>query len=586
MNFDSNERFKLKTVNGKPNTLRFEYQISENMSEDFFSLRKRGRKGQVESISAVVGANGSGKTSVASALYNLGVKREEDHRNSYVVAVYKSKNKYVCVHGGHWLLDIDGLPDKVRLSWREYKIENLKDLPFRFVYYSPFVTTEQVLESVGDNFIDISTGNILREIEENESRGERSVFEYYSDVDHLKFMRLIRAKDDLKINLPEGFEFRLPVDVDVFADSSEFIFDDGNRQRNGPLLYMDAAYLLSQCWYLPYRVFGYFVHQLMDSFPINDVPLAHSIVTLGKACKKLYDLQQPSQLSDEDCQKGFDIIKESVAGANFSAWSKINKESLEEFFSTLREYYERYASDRKIALQGAIKNDIITFSSFEEQEFSMLTKLILAHSKIGCRHNLIQIKYAKMSSGEMAYMTLFARLFAIFSSQNSTQSKNAVRDMLIFLDEAETTLHPAWQRTLVLYLIWFVENFAKGWRVQLVFATHSPLLLSDVPNNNVVYLHEDTDRKPITATEFSDEVKTFGANIFDLYAEKFTLKEGTIGAFATLQINKALKEVGDVVSRRQEAPLSKDSARILNLVGERAIIQYIQDLKESGLICT
>ena len=50
----------------------------------------------------------------------------------------------------------------------------------------------------------------------------------------------------------------------------------------------------------------------------------------------------------------------------------------------------------------------------------------------------------KMSSGEMAFLSMFARLYRFVWDKTNLED-----EVMIFLDEAETTLHPEWQRRLV-----------------------------------------------------------------------------------------------------------------------------------------
>ena len=171
------------------------------------------------------------------------------------------------------------------------------------------------------------------------------------------------------------------------------------------------------------------------------------------------------------------------------------------------------------------------------------------------------------------------------------------RPIVLFLDEAETTLHPEWQRRLVSYLIRFLNVFIPERRYQLIFASHSPTLLSDIPKGNCVFLQEDRENnqngKPLNkSVSFHGKEgecgNTFGANIYDLYHNAFFLEHGAIGEFAEAKIHEALQKVGEVTLSGEKdgnnSKLDENIDMLMNLVGDRIVHRYFQRLKEFGLI--
>lgn len=126
-------------------------------------------------------------------------------------------------------------------------------------------------------------------------------------------------------------------------------------------------------------------------------------------------------------------------------------------------------------------------------------------------------------------------------------------NVVVFFDEAETSLHPEWQRRFLHNTLCFLQRFGEGYNVQVVLATHSPILLSDIPKGNVHFLlGNDTDREAQRAS-LQELKNTFAANIYDLYQMSFFLKNGPIGEFAKGKL-ESLKEHPD--------------DRIVNLVGD------------------
>ena len=198
----------------------------------------------------------------------------------------------------------------------------------------------------------------------------------------------------------------------------------------------------------------------------------------------------------------------------------------------------------------------------------------------------------KMSSGEMAFLSMFARMYRFVGKKTKPGD-----EVMIFLDEAETTLHPEWQRKLVAYFIRFFEVFIPYRHYQLVFASHSPTLLSDIPVGNCCFLERiEQDVNGIRKVyaqrhdfEGTEECQnTFGANCYDLFRSAFIMKKGAIGEFSSWVIGNLLKSVAKRrlradVTNKNGTPKS-DIELISELIGDRVLVRYFQVLKDQGLI--
>lgn len=106
--------------------------------------------------------------------------------------------------------------------------------------------------------------------------------------------------------------------------------------------------------------------------------------------------------------------------------------------------------------------------------------------------------------------------------------------MSVIFEEVELYFHPEFQRTLINYLLEQMKHAGlkniKG--IHLIFVTHSPFILTDMLDNNVIYLSKDGKQKP--------NKRTFAANIYDLLDNHFFLEE-TIGDVALKQIDDIVK---------------------------------------------
>lgn len=123
-----------------------------------------------------------------------------------------------------------------------------------------------------------------------------------------------------------------------------------------------------------------------------------------------------------------------------------------------------------------------------------------------------------------------------------------------YIDEPEAFLHPEWCRTFIFdymraykgvrdYLVsksgYATNNtFNPNKRFTLVFATHSPFLLSDLTNDYIIYL-EKNDRQ---VYEVKAEKECFAGNIGQMYNTNFFMKN-TIGEFAKQKLLKIINTI-------------------------------------------
>lgn len=184
-----------------------------------------------------------------------------------------------------------------------------------------------------------------------------------------------------------------------------------------------------------------------------------------------------------------------------------------------------------------------------------------------------------LSSGEENMLRLFSNLYHVFdrsysggkgviynneSHSDDDTEKTPCDTVLLFMDEADLTLHPEWQRRLILILAAFLPQLYPPDCVkdmQVILSTHSPLLLGDIPSENISYLPSKKNRSKDWADPSG--LETFGENIHTILKESFFLENGTVGAFASKKINGLAKRLDEI---RKQA--SGNEALSSTLVGE------------------
>ena len=141
------------------------------------------------------------------------------------------------------------------------------------------------------------------------------------------------------------------------------------------------------------------------------------------------------------------------------------------------------------------------------------------------------IPLARLSSGERQYLYTFSTFIYHTLNLLSINSDKRVRfcRLNLVMDEVEICFHPEYQRRFISEMIGYIERLGlnKNMSFNILIATHSPFILSDVLKGNILYLDDGKNANII------DKFKNpFCANICDLLYQSFFLKEGFIGEYS------------------------------------------------------
>ncbi|MDR6943706.1 AAA family ATPase [Mucilaginibacter pocheonensis] len=111
----------------------------------------------------------------------------------------------------------------------------------------------------------------------------------------------------------------------------------------------------------------------------------------------------------------------------------------------------------------------------------------------------------------------------------------------VILDEIELYYHPQYQKQFVKFLLENIKkiNLKSIDGINILFSTHSPFILSDIPGVNVLRLESG---KP---ARFHQK-QTFGANIHDMLSDSFFMGDSLIGQFAEEKINECISYINEI----------------------------------------
>jgi predicted ATPase len=171
--------------------------------------------------------------------------------------------------------------------------------------------------------------------------------------------------------------------------------------------------------------------------------------------------------------------------------------------------------------------------------------------------------FEDLSSGEQQKIhtinSIIYHLNNLYSVHLSKSEEERIKyhNLNIILDEIELYYHPDLQRKFIYDLIETIKShkhlvtaeYIKG--MNFIFSTHSPFILSDIPEQNILKLnyqkssYSDDDNK--YSVPLNTKRQTFGANIHDLLANSFFLHESYKGEFAQNYFHDLINAIKNLV---------------------------------------
>lgn len=191
------------------------------------------------------------------------------------------------------------------------------------------------------------------------------------------------------------------------------------------------------------------------------------------------------------------------------------------------------------------------------------------------KEKMAPILFQQMSSGERQFIYTMSTFVYHIKNILSVQEEDRVkyRNVNLILDEVELCFHPEYQRRFIDDLIQTIKRLELNVECSfnIIIATHSPFVLSDIPISNILHL-----KNGIAQTDKKEFKNPFGANINDILYQSFFLDNGFIGEYARKKIletidllNKPLKSILDKKNNIKELisfigePLLQNELRLL-----------------------
>lgn len=162
----------------------------------------------------------------------------------------------------------------------------------------------------------------------------------------------------------------------------------------------------------------------------------------------------------------------------------------------------------------------------------------------------ISIGNLLFSSGERAFQNLMSwmALGAELSETACIGEHVPQKNILLCMDEIDLYCHPAWQRDFIDNMLRIMRQAYREYHIQVILTTHSPLCLSDVPRENIIYLKNEGGKSVVDKGEHR---QTFACNLYELLDDAFYLGHQTMGLFAKDYVDRLIRDIDTMESSKE-----------------------------------
>lgn len=239
-----------------------------------------------------------------------------------------------------------------------------------------------------------------------------------------------------------------------------------------------------------------------------------------------------------------EIVKELGKNEVKDETRKIRKEYVESIISIVKVFRKfRYVSTK---IEDDSEYILLKYSKMNRNLFKelneKLTNYVISKERLNKSYKyplIVDTPNYHMSTGEGNLIEIFSQLYT-YQHMHEESSEN----IILLVDELESGMHLEWSRRLIQILIdnlsEILEDEGKGRKIQLIFTTHSPYMLSDIKPGNVIMIEKNQE------TGYSEGKvlqNTFAKNIQEIMKEN--LIDNIYGDFALAKINSMIERLNE-----------------------------------------
>lgn len=528
-NFSSEFRFKFDAK---------QLFIEENPGHisNFYNLSDKDPK--INSVTAIVGENGAGKTFL---LNNLRVAITSGYSNyisdnDFLIA-YELNDQYFIFSGSPF--KIVGSEKFVRASKSKFLSDKNK---LKVIFYSSAFTSAPESSEEIEGSINLSTNFLVynsakQQFENHHSENLPNQIHYYqinefekqvafladnptflTDLNY-KCKYIEMALHENKLNdFDQAILKKIPTPISTFL--SEMLKYVEIQDRNARDLDNFRWSLIKSYWFLFLRYLNSFQNFLPadPKLPSLDCPNISPVDFLKRYMVAAINAIFPNTVT---------LPNNSIVNSGFAKDVIEKIEALTQLLDAIKNLEPKSYGTRAVLFP--IESDI----SFLSNIYKLYSKSIpltgfYATFKFG----------PPMSSGMQSYLTIHSRFFDVVAKLKKFKKNDMPENLIILMDEGELYFHPQWQQKYLFNLInfykkLFSDKVASVKNIQVILATNTPLVLTDILRDDTIFL----SRGEVVKCDFS---QPFGASLNDLFSDSFFIDNGLVGDFAKNKIDEIL----------------------------------------------
>lgn len=153
--------------------------------------------------------------------------------------------------------------------------------------------------------------------------------------------------------------------------------------------------------------------------------------------------------------------------------------------------------------------------------------------------NVVSLKIEGISDGQLSLIDLMSNIGATLDKMG--KYREIEDNVLLIFDEPGQYFHPEWLRLLFKQIIQYLEVKYAKYRFSILVATHSPLLISDIPGEYITKVYSENDGTLRTQRGTSG----YGDNIYNILKDSFFLN-ASIGEFARDKIESLFRKISQI----------------------------------------
>jgi len=486
-------------------------------------------------ISAIVGENASGKSSILEALRQI-IEKERDYIE-YLMLFRDNTGKlfYNCFFGYDGICSVDPFRrpknKKVAITSDGFEIERRKIDNGKTIFFSQILDLSiYPLDHDKPLGIDISSNWLsyedMQNIPDNSSYKNLAYHKHCESLRQIEFCLEAANDETLK-------KIKSPTKMEINFVSSNY--DTNYYNTNLNLREYDAIIIdrIEKEVYLDItdkeRCFLYFLSDVIrciyKNFEINGNQLKKT-VTIGISEEEM------RTLPIKDAVRNF-LLKQDLFDGSHTV--------------KLIESVEKSINKGSDHSNSQWTTNISKETTELLQQYDSFRSSLQMFSDFSFPHGFMSFDWQNMSTGEKAFLNLYSRFYYAKKLMLNNLQLNSSRDnglpdtLYILIDEGEIGFHLQWQKEYIHNLINNIPPIIylkeHPFRYQLIFSTHSPMSLSDIPKDRILYIRQ--------GRAIQEKIKSFGANISDLFTHSFFIQDGLIGCFALKTINSTIGWLND-----------------------------------------